>query len=147
MSDLRFPVHAAAGWCAPCDQDPNHERHAHPPCSGCQIVAGLAANAAKAAEKRPQSVDYQQLIADTCDELKAFLLEKNRRYGSSMFEPVRIFSKASADEQIRVRLDDKLSRIVSGQPGETEDVPLDLTGYLIGLLALRRLERGKAVMS
>ena len=55
--------------------------------------------------------DTQTLISATCDEIKEMLLAKNRRYGNSALEPVRIFSKASAYEQILVRLDDKLSQI------------------------------------
>lgn len=38
------------------------------------------------------------------------LLAKNAAYGNSALEPVRIFSKADPTEQIRVRIDDKLSR-------------------------------------
>ena len=40
---------------------------------------------------------------------------------------------------IRVRIDDKLSRLKSGQPDEDEDVLLDLTGYLILLRVARRM--------
>lgn len=57
----------------------------------------------------------QQAIADVCDRVKALLIEKNRKYGNSALNPVRVFSKASADEQILVRMDDKLSRIRNRQ--------------------------------
>ena len=70
------------------------------------------------------------LIAEECDALKAMLLEKNRAYGSSALSPIRIFSKADTVEQIKVRLDDKLSRLVRGS-ASGEDVVLDLLGYLI----------------
>ena len=73
----------------------------------------------------------QDMIVTTCDEIKGVLLEKNRKYGDSALNPVRIFSKASASEQILVRLDDKLSRLRSQQVDEDEDVILDLIGYLI----------------
>lgn len=79
-------------------------------------------------------------IAEECDQLREFLLEKNRRYGNSALRPLRIFSGASADEQINVRLDDKLSRIRnSRETGEAdiEDAELDLIGYLI----LKRVQR------
>lgn len=76
-------------------------------------------------------------IAFECDALKAMLLEKNRAYGNSALEPVRIFSKADPMEQIRVRLDDKLSRIAKGQDAG-EDVELDLLGYLILLRVARK---------
>ena len=80
----------------------------------------------------------QTLIATTCDEIKEMLLAKNRKYGDSALNPVRIFSKASAAEQILVRLDDKLSRLRSQQVDEDEDVISDLIGYLILLKISQR---------
>lgn len=59
------------------------------------------------------------------------LVEKNRKYGNSALNPVRIFSKADAVEQLKVRIDDKLSRVRSGQNDEDEDVMLDLLGYFV----------------
>jgi hypothetical protein len=73
----------------------------------------------------------QQDIAQVCDEIKGMLLEKNRKYGDSALKPVRIFSKASTLEQLKVRLDDKLSRLRNAQDDEDEDVISDLVGYLI----------------
>lgn len=73
----------------------------------------------------------QRMITEECDRIKALLLEKNRKYGNSAIEPVRIFSKASPIEQINVRLDDKLSRKISGQADEDEDIDFDIIGYLI----------------
>lgn len=75
--------------------------------------------------------ETQRSIANQCDHLKATLLEKNRKYGNSALEPVRLFSKADPVEQIRVRIDDKLSRLQSAQIDETEDVELDIAGYLV----------------
>ena len=75
--------------------------------------------------------DVQQLICDHCDMIKEMLLEKNRKYGNSAIDPKRIFSKADSIEQINVRIDDKLSRIQSGQIDENEDPEFDLIGYLI----------------
>ena len=81
----------------------------------------------------------QAAITEECDGIKKMLLQKNRLYGNSALEPVRVFSKAGAVEQIRVRLDDKLSRLASGRADEDEDVTLDLIGYLVLLrIALRR---------
>jgi len=76
----------------------------------------------------------QDLIARTCDMLKAMLLEKNRRYGNSALDPVRVLSKASPREQILVRMDDKISRLQRGTGPEAEDVWLDLAGYIVLLL-------------
>ena len=70
-------------------------------------------------------------IATVCDQLKELLLEKNRKYGDSALNPVRVFSKASPIEQIKVRLDDKLSRLRNQQEDEDEDVLTDLIGYIV----------------
>ena len=58
------------------------------------------------------------------------LIEKNIAYGNSALEPVRIFSKAPAIEQIQVRLDDKLSRLARGSEYPGDDTIRDLIGYL-----------------
>lgn len=88
----------------------------------------------------------QQDIAAVCDEIKDLLLEKNRKYGDSALQPVRIFSKASTLEQIKVRMDDKLSRLRNAQDDEDEDVTSDLIGYLIlykvALKQQRRIDHG-----
>nr|DAQ18953.1 MAG TPA: Nucleotide modification associated domain 1 [Herelleviridae sp.] len=81
--------------------------------------------------------ETQERIANKCDELKALLLEKNRKYGNSALEPKRCFSKSSVQEQILVRMDDKLSRIQNRQNDEDEDVFMDLAGYLILYLVAR----------
>lgn len=81
--------------------------------------------------------ETQERIANKCDELKELLLEKNRKYGNSALEPKRCFSKASAQEQILIRMDDKLSRIQNRQNDEDEDVFMDLAGYLILYLVAR----------
>lgn len=85
----------------------------------------------------------QQLITEACSEINDILLTKNRRYGDSAINPIRIFSKADSIEQINVRLDDKLSRIVSGQGDEDEDVELDIIGYLILKRVAKKIAIGK----
>jgi len=73
------------------------------------------------------------------DRVKALLIEKNRRYGDSAANPLRIFSKAGPTEQVRVRIDDKISRLARGAGMDRvdgEDVLLDLVGYLAILAAL-----------
>lgn len=71
------------------------------------------------------------------------LNEKNRKYGDSALNPKRLFSKASIVEQIKVRIDDKLSRLSNQEVDEDEDVVLDLMGYLV-LLRIAQT-RGKPV--
>lgn len=69
------------------------------------------------------------------------LQEKNVAYGDSALDPVRIFSKANAIEQLLVRIDDKLSRFARGTdyPGDN-DID-DLIGYLI-LLKIAKEKNG-----
>ena len=74
--------------------------------------------------------DTAEIIAAECDAIKAMLLAKNAAYGNSAIEPVRVFSKSDTIEQINVRLDDKLSRLMRGEAAG-EDTELDLIGYLI----------------
>lgn len=74
----------------------------------------------------------QDLIKIECHKIEELLLEKNREYGDSALHPLGVFSKLSAIEAIKIRIDDKLSRIqYSGQKNIKEDTVLDLIGYLI----------------
>lgn len=70
-------------------------------------------------------------ILNVVKSLAELLIEKNKKYGNSAIQPKRIFSKASTEEQINVRIDDKLSRIANQQVNEDEDAEFDLMGYLI----------------
>lgn len=79
-------------------------------------------------------------ILNQVKEIGKFLIDKNRKYGNSAIQPTRIFSKASDEEQIMVRLDDKLSRLQSGQCDDDEDVILDIIGYLILLRTIRAIK-------
>lgn len=83
-------------------------------------------------EKFCQAVDI--VLTEFGEMLKA----KNKKYGNSALHPIRVFSKADAKEQIKVRLDDKISRLIRGQTKDDEDVYLDLTGYLILFMILDR---------
>ena len=84
--------------------------------------------------------DVQALIGEECDLLKQMLVEKNKAYGNSALDPLRIFSKAEPEEQILVRLDDKLSRLARGSAAG-EDVELDLMGYIVLLRVARKLRQ------
>lgn len=67
-----------------------------------------------------------------CEGIARMLIGKNRKYGNSALAPLRVFSRADAVEQLRVRIDDKLSRIAtSGDRTPDEDTVLDLLGYLV----------------
>ena len=90
------------------------------------------------------SITQQEIVA-VCDQVKALLLEKNRRYGDSALSPARIFAKSDAVEQIRVRIDDKLSRIrTTGESAADEDTTMDLVGYLVLLVIAKRRAVGSA---
>jgi len=77
-------------------------------------------------------------IARVCDDVKEMLLTKNRAYGDSATAPLRVFSRAPAEEALLVRIDDKLSRIARGHEHANDDTVLDLIGYLV----LLRVARG-----
>lgn len=84
-------------------------------------------------------------IHQVLGRIETLLVEKNAAYGDSALNPVRIFSKAAPSDQLKVRLDDKLSRIARGRGVEdTEDVLLDLVGYLVLLLVARDIAREAA---
>ena len=78
----------------------------------------------------------QQGITLLFDNFKGFLLEKNKRYGDSAINPIQIFSKESAEKQIRARLDDKLRRIKNSDELRKNDVA-DCFGYIALLLISR----------
>ena len=82
----------------------------------------------------------QTRIEEVIEEVKTMLLAKNEQYGDSALSPNRIFSKASTDEQIKVRIDDKLNRLMLGNDSmeSDEDVIKDLIGYLILLLVSQK---------
>ena len=77
--------------------------------------------------------DTELKISGVCDDIKELLIHKNRKYGNSALKPNRIFSKSSATEQLLVRIDDKLNRIMKGAGllATDEDVVNDLIGYLV----------------
>jgi hypothetical protein len=74
--------------------------------------------------------DFETKLDKELEYIRDVLLSKNDAYCNSVFDPVHIFSKVSAIEQLNVRIDDKLSRL-SGCADEDEDVVLDLIGYLL----------------
>jgi hypothetical protein len=91
-----------------------------------------------------------KIILDTLSEVKYLLSElqdlleeKNKAYGDSALNPIRLFSKVGAAEALRVRIDDKLSRIKNkGITPDTEDSLMDLIGYLVLLKIAVKREKG-----
>jgi|TARA_B100000085_G_C18549989_1_gene515477 hypothetical protein len=82
------------------------------------------------------SMETKKKIKETMDEIRDFLIQKNEQYGDSVMNPIRVFSKAGIDEGLRVRIDDKLNRLMQGNDSieSDEDVVKDLIGYLVLLL-------------
>ena len=80
--------------------------------------------------------ETQDKIRKTMKEVLDLLIAKNKQYGDSAMNPTRIFAKGSAEDLIRVRIDDKLNRLLQGDKSieRDEDVILDLIGYLVLLL-------------
>jgi hypothetical protein len=78
-------------------------------------------------------------IAKVCDEIKSMLIAKNKSYGDSALNPVRIFATSDNVEQLYVRIDDKLSRISRGGSFLGDNDIDDLIGYLILLKIAREL--------
>jgi hypothetical protein len=77
-----------------------------------------------------KSMTFVEQLDPVIQEIRTLLIEKNHAYGNSALDPIRIFSKADALEQLNVRIDDKLSRLKRGS-NAGEDVILDLLGYLL----------------
>jgi hypothetical protein len=66
-----------------------------------------------------------------CHSIAHMLIEKNIAYGDSALDPVRIFSKSDPVEQLKVRIDDKLSRLMKGTDYIGDNDIDDLIGYLV----------------
>jgi len=83
----------------------------------------------------------QKEIRQVMDEVTELVLAKNRQYGDSALDPVNIFAKGDPTQLIRVRIDDKLNRLIQGDDSieADEDIIKDLMGYLcLLLIAMRR---------
>lgn len=90
---------------------------------------------------RPEETDdpFEANVRSVLNYIRDTLVSKNKSYGNSALDPVRIFSKASTTEQLRVRIDDKISRLQRGTDFEDEDTVTDLIGYLV----LLKIAEGK----
>jgi hypothetical protein len=108
--------------------------------SAIEITSAVAARMhllSSPSPSEPKFAPREQAIRRVCDEVAALLCRKNMAYGDSALAPLRVFSRANAVEQLRVRIDDKLSRLVRGDRAG-EDTVLDLIGYLVLLLIAER---------
>ena len=74
-----------------------------------------------------------------CLEIAQMLIEKNISYGDSALTPIRIFSQADNQEQIKIRIDDKINRIKNGSGFAGDNDIDDMIGYLILLKIAKKL--------
>ena len=91
------------------------------------------------------SKETENSITQVILGIEKMLIEKNRAYGDSALEPVRIFSKAQTIEQLYVRIDDKLSRVEGGHEYPGDDTIKDLIGYLVLLLIAKERDANERV--
>ena len=88
-------------------------------------------------------MNTKEKIKQTIKEIEKLLLDKNEQYGDSAMKPIGLFARGNPEDLIRVRIDDKLSRLALGNDSieSDEDIVLDLAGYLVLLLiAMRDIE-------
>jgi hypothetical protein len=79
--------------------------------------------------------ETQEKITQVFNSLRDVVIEKNKRYGDAALSPKKIFSKLDPGEGIKVRIDDKLGRILHNQGDIRKNDVADLMGYL-SLLAV-----------
>jgi hypothetical protein len=78
-------------------------------------------------------------IIRECLEMAELLINKNISYGDSALSPIRIFSQADNQEQIKIRIDDKINRIKNGSGFAGDNDIDDMIGYLILLKIAKKL--------
>lgn len=79
-------------------------------------------------------IQFEKAVRSVCDSIATLLIEKNKSYGNSALEPINCFYKGDAGTSIKVRIDDKLSRVMRGSEFQGDDTIKDLIGYLVLLL-------------
>lgn len=83
---------------------------------------------------------FEDAVHEVCNNVANMLIEKNKSYGNSALEPINCFYKGDAGTSIRVRIDDKLSRIMRGSEFQGDDTVWDLLGYLV-LLIISQIQK------
>jgi len=113
-------------------------------CDSCRMNLDMGGHASGCPRDESQTPEFEFEcdVREVCDEVATMLVEKNRAYGNSALDPVRVFSRASVVEQLLVRIDDKLSRLSRGSAAG-EDVERDLMGYLVLLRVARKREAAR----
>ena len=81
--------------------------------------------------------EFFDLVSDELLEIRNVLVAKNEAYGDAALNPIRIFSKADQVAGLKIRIDDKLSRLARGE-NAGEDVVVYLIGYLVFVRLAKR---------
>ncbi len=92
--------------------------------------------------ERQGRLSFTEHLDAVLADVRDMLLAKNAAYGDSALNPLRVFSKADPVEQINVRLDDKLSRLLRGEAAG-EDTEFDLVGDLVIKRIAQRRQGGE----
>ena len=83
--------------------------------------------------------DFEGKLLEVTKEITDLLISKNKAYGDTALNPVKIFSSLDSTEALCARIDDKIMRIKNkGINDDTEDTVSDLIGYLL-LLKMSKL--------
>ena len=83
--------------------------------------------------------DFEGKLLEVTKEITDLLISKNKAYGDTALNPVKIFSSLDSTEALCARIDDKIMRIKNkGINDDTEDTVSDLIGYLL-LLRMSKL--------
>jgi len=93
-------------------------------------------------DKVAEHISWKDAITRTCNDVHSGLLKHHEKYGTAIFRPVTILSSASAEQTIRIKIDDRirklqnLDRTFSLKSAETErELIDDLIGYLVNFRA------------
>jgi hypothetical protein len=84
---------------------------------------------------------FEHWLDRALEDIRAMLMAKNAAYGNSALDPVRLFARSDAVEQIKVRIDDKISRLVRGHEAFGDNTASDFLGYLVLLRIGEMLEK------
>ena len=81
------------------------------------------------------SAKFEAKVNGVLERIGQLLIAKNEQYGDSVNKPLRLFSKLDSQAGVRVRIDDKLSRLARGNDSIESDMDIvdDLIGYLVML--------------
>ena len=89
-----------------------------------------------------EEVATEVLTRKVLERVADMIADKNKKYGDSALSPIQIFSRLDSSNALKVRIDDKLTRIAnSGISDDTEDTLMDLIGYMALLVVAVEKEK------